>query len=161
MHSWLQIFDISKILWGVGFSLSAPKSRFIFYNSFSLRLTENLHEQKTFCQNMTYMFCLHNFFLKCTIKKIFIKFTAFGTVYHLNQDNPINAQLSKLIRHFARKRAMHAMSRWYRTVYIPRLIASYDTHKGKRWLNSNSPNHRRIKFTLMHCILLLIPKIFF
>ena len=30
----------------VGFSLSTPKHWFIFYNSFSLRLTENLHEQK-------------------------------------------------------------------------------------------------------------------
>ena len=26
--------------------MSAPKRLFIFYNSFSLRLTENLHEQK-------------------------------------------------------------------------------------------------------------------
>ena len=43
-----QIFYISKILWGVGFSSSAPKRWFIFYNSFSLRLTENLHEQKHF-----------------------------------------------------------------------------------------------------------------
>ena len=25
---------------------------------------------------------------------------------------------------------------WFRTVYIPWLVASYDTHKGKRWLNS-------------------------
>ena len=24
-----------------------------------------------------------------------------------------------------------------RTVHIPRLVDSYDTHKGKRWLNSN------------------------
>ena len=43
-----QIFDISKILWGVGFCLSATKRRFIFYNSFSLLLKENLHEQKHF-----------------------------------------------------------------------------------------------------------------
>ena len=37
---------------------------------------------------------------------------------------------------------MHATSLWYRTVYITWLVASYDTHKGKRWLNSNPPNHR-------------------
>ena len=53
-----------------------------------------------------------------------------------------SAQLSKLIRLTACKKAMHATSWWYRTVYIPWLIASYDTHKGKRWLNSNPPNHR-------------------
>ena len=53
-----------------------------------------------------------------------------------------SAQLSKLIRHTACKKAMHAISWWYRTVYIPWLVASYDTHKGKRWLNSNPPNHR-------------------
>ena len=35
-----------------------------------------------------------------------------------------------------------AIIRWYRTVYIPWLVASYKTHKGKRWLNSNPPNHR-------------------
>ena len=53
-----------------------------------------------------------------------------------------SAQLSKLIRLTACKKAMHSISRWYRTVYIPWLVASYDTHKGKRWLNSNPPNHR-------------------
>ena len=53
-----------------------------------------------------------------------------------------SAQLFKLIRLTACKKAMHAISRWYRTVYIPWLVASYDTHKGKRWLNSNPPNHR-------------------
>ena len=53
-----------------------------------------------------------------------------------------SAQLSKLICLTACKKAMHAISRWYRTVYIPWLVASYDTHKGKRWLNSNPANHR-------------------
>ena len=53
-----------------------------------------------------------------------------------------SAQLSKLIRLTACKKAMHATNRWYRTVCIPWLVASYDTHKGKRWLNSNPPNHR-------------------
>ena len=53
-----------------------------------------------------------------------------------------SAQLSKLIRLTACKKAMHAISRWYRTVYIPWLVAFYDTHKGKRWRNSNPPNHR-------------------
>ena len=53
-----------------------------------------------------------------------------------------SAQLSKLICLTACKKAMHPISRWYRTVYIPWLVASYDTHKGKRWLNSIPPNHR-------------------
>ena len=53
-----------------------------------------------------------------------------------------SAQLSELIRLTACKKAMHATSRWYRTVYIHWLVAFYDTHKGKRWLNSNPPNHR-------------------
>ena len=48
----------------------------------------------------------------------------------------------KLICLTACKKAMHATSRWYRTVYIPWLVAFYNTHKGKRWLNSNPPNHR-------------------
>ena len=38
--------------------------------------------------------------------------------------------------------AIHAISKWYRTVYIPWLATSYDTHKGMRWLNSDPPNHR-------------------
>ena len=53
-----------------------------------------------------------------------------------------SAQLSKLIRLTACKKAMHAISRWFRTVYILWLVASYDAHKSKRWLNSNRPNHR-------------------
>ena len=40
------------------------------------------------------------------------------------------------------KKAMHAISPCYRTVYIPWLVASYDTHKGKHWLNSDPPIHR-------------------
>ena len=47
---------ISRILWGVGFSMSAQKHRFIFYNSFSLRLTENLHEQKHFLKTRSTCF---------------------------------------------------------------------------------------------------------
>ena len=50
-----------------------------------------------------------------------------------------SAQLSKLIRLTTCKKTEHTVSRWYRTVYIPWLVASYDTHKGKRWLNSDSP----------------------
>ena len=53
-----------------------------------------------------------------------------------------SVQLSKLIHLTACKKAKHAISRWYRTVYIPWLVTSYDTHKGKHWLNSNPPNHR-------------------
>ena len=40
----------SKIKLGVGFFRSAPQNRFIFYSSLSLRLTENLHEQKLFLE---------------------------------------------------------------------------------------------------------------
>ena len=53
-----------------------------------------------------------------------------------------SAQLSKLICLTSCKKAMHAASRWYRTVYIPWLVACYDTQKGKHWLISNPPNHR-------------------
>ena len=52
-----------------------------------------------------------------------------------------SAQLSKLIRFSACKKAMHVISRWYRTVYIPWLVASYDTHNCKHWLNSNPPDY--------------------
>ena len=48
-----------------------------------------------------------------------------------------SAQLSELTRLTACKKAMHSISWWYMTVYIPWLVASYDTHKGKHWLNSN------------------------
>ena len=47
------------------------------------------------------------------------------------------AQLSKLIRLTAFKKVKHTVCWWYWTVYIPWLVASYDTHKGERWLNSN------------------------
>ena len=30
-----------------------------------------------------------------------------------------------------------SMSQWHRAVRIPWLVDSYDTHDGKRWLNSN------------------------
>ena len=50
-----------------------------------------------------------------------------------------SAQLSKLICLTSCKKTKHIVSRWYRTVYIPWLVASYDTHKGKRWLNSKPP----------------------
>ena len=43
-----------------------------------------------------------------------------------------SAQLSKLIRLTARKKAMHAISWWLGQSYIPWLFASYDTYKGKR-----------------------------
>ena len=38
-----------------------------------------------------------------------------------------SAQLSKLMHLTACKMAMHAISRWYGTVYIHWLVASYDT----------------------------------
>ena len=48
-----------------------------------------------------------------------------------------SAQLSKLIRPTECRKTQHSISRWHRTVHIPWLVDSYDTHKGKRWLNSN------------------------
>ena len=53
-----------------------------------------------------------------------------------------SAQLSELICLTACKKAMHAISWWYRTVYMLWLVTSYDTHRGKHWLNSDPPNHR-------------------
>ena len=58
-----------------------------------------------------------------------------------------SAQLSKFIRFTACKQAMHATSLWYKTVHIPWLVDSYDTQKGKRWVNSNPPNQRGQKPT--------------
>ena len=55
----------------------------------------------------------------------------------LPEPGPPSAKLSKLIRLTAFKKTKHSVSRWYRTVYILWLVASYDTHKGKRWLNSD------------------------
>ena len=63
---------LSKILGGVVFCLSAPKCLFILYNSFSLRLTENLHKPKKIPQHMIYMFCLYHFSLKSIIKKNYL-----------------------------------------------------------------------------------------
>ena len=51
------------------------------------------------------------------------------------------AQLSKLICITECKKAVHAISWGYRTVYILWLVSFYDMHKGKRWLNSDPPNH--------------------
>ena len=48
-----------------------------------------------------------------------------------------SAQLSKLMRPTECRKTQHSMSRWHRTVHIPWLVDSYNTHKGKRWLNSN------------------------
>ena len=53
-----------------------------------------------------------------------------------------SAQLSKLMHLTACKKTKHTVSRWYMTVYIPWLVASYDMHKGKRWLNSDPSSHR-------------------
>ena len=46
----------SKFLWGVVFSMSARKCLFIFYNSFSLRLKENLHKKKHFLKTWSTCF---------------------------------------------------------------------------------------------------------
>ena len=43
-----------------------------------------------------------------------------------------SAQLSELIHLAACKKAMNVIRPWYTTVNIPWLVASYNTHKGKR-----------------------------
>ena len=48
-----------------------------------------------------------------------------------------SAQLSKLICPTEWRKTQHSKSRWHRTVHIPWLVYSYNTHKSKRWLNSN------------------------
>ena len=48
-----------------------------------------------------------------------------------------SAQLSKLIRLTACKKANHAIHRWYRTLNTSWLIVSYDTQNRKSLLNSN------------------------
>ena len=60
----------------------------------------------------------------------------------LSEPGQPSAQLSELICLTACNKAMHAISWWYRTVHIPWLVTSYDTHKSERWLNSDPPNHR-------------------
>ena len=61
-----------------------------------------------------------------------------------------SSQLSELIRLTACKKAMHAIRRSYRTVYIPWFVASYDTQKSKRWLFCFPQNqeHTYCKFQL-------------
>ena len=50
------ICNFSKIKGCENFSRSAPKTRFIFYISFSLEVTENLHEQKYFLKRCSSCF---------------------------------------------------------------------------------------------------------
>ena len=58
-----------------------------------------------------------------------------------------SAQLSKLIRFTACKKTKHTVSRWYRAVYIPWLVASYDTHNCKRWMNYNPTGGNMLRQT--------------
>ena len=57
----------------------------------------------------------------------------------LPEPGQLSAQLSKLIRVTTCKKTKRTVSQWYRTVYIPWLVTSYDTHKSKCWLNSKPP----------------------
>ena len=75
--------------------------------------------------------------------------------YILPEPGQPSAQLSKLIRLTACKKAMHVISRWYRTVYIPWLVDPYDTHKGKRWLNSDPINLLKQYKLLVKCLVRL------
>ena len=58
------------------------------------------------------------------------------------------------------KKAKHAVSRWYRTVYIPWLVTSYDTQKGKHWQNSN-PQATEADYNLVIFLVIEINKIIF
>ena len=71
--------------------------------------------------------------------------STFGTVYFLNQNN--SAQLSKLIHLPAYEKTCNPVSRWYRTVHIPWLVASYEMHKARRWLNCNPMPQEHIMLT--------------
>ena len=62
------------------------------------------------------------------------------TVYYLNQDNPEpNCPNSRLT---ACKKAMHAISLWYRTIYILWLVTSYYTHRANVGWILISPKNR-------------------
>ena len=74
--------------------------------------------------------------------------SAFGTAYLLPELGQLSAQLPKLIRLTACKKTKHTVSPWYRTIYIPWLVASYDMHKGKRWLNFIPPKPQGSNLTL-------------
>ena len=68
--------------------------------------------------------------------------STFGTVYYA-EPGLQSAQLSKPIPSLhVIKKVNHTVRRWYRTVYIAWLVASYDAYNGKRWPNSNPPSHR-------------------
>ena len=67
-----------------------------------------------------------------------------------------SAQLSKLIHLTTCKKAMHATSRWYRAVYIAWLVASYDMHKGKCWLNSNPQTTAQYLLYRTYCTVLTV-----
>ena len=64
--------------------------------------------------------------------------SAFVTVYYLNKDNSVPNWSTSL-----HARTNHTINRCYRTVNIPRLVVSYETHKGNRWLNSKTPSQGR------------------
>ena len=55
----------------------------------------------------------------------------------LPEPGQLGAQLSKLMRLTAYKKTCNTESWWYRTVHIPWLVAFYDMHKDRHWLNSN------------------------
>ena len=61
MEWYIQFFYISKIKRYENFSIGASKTRLIFYISFSLRLIENLHEQKYFLERWPSCVVYNNF----------------------------------------------------------------------------------------------------
>ena len=61
--------------------------------------------------------------------------SAFGTVYDdLNLHNSVHNCPN--LYSSLHTRVCNTVSRWYRTVHVPWLVASYDMHKGKHWMNS-------------------------
>ena len=60
--------------------MSAPKCLFILYNSFSLRLTENLHKQKSFLKTLSTCFVINIIYIKAyKPKKESLPLTVGGT----------------------------------------------------------------------------------
>ena len=62
MQRYLQIFDISEIKRCENYLAVSPKTG-LFYSSFSLLLTENLHKQRNFLERWSSCF-VYNIFLK-------------------------------------------------------------------------------------------------
>ena len=83
MQWYIQSFDISKIKLCENFSSNAPKSRFIFYTSFTYGL-QKIFMNKNICSKAD-LYLLH--LLKCIIRNIYLKPNDI-----LNELVPVNAK---------------------------------------------------------------------